>query len=163
VRALLGITILATLFWMAAAWQDRWTEGLRKEREIVHGTEALALSSAGWSSLVIGRPSGAVPRPGLADTPEDEDGGWATTPGTGQPAQTEFAFASIPATRHTIRAGDVLGKICRRHYGSDRPLFPKLADLVRAVAAHNDLPTPDAIREGQTIELPDLQVLAQPR
>ena len=158
-RALLGITILATLCWMAAAWQGRWTEGLREEREIVHGTEALALSSAGWSTLVIGRPSGAAPRPTL----EDEDGGWATTPGTGQQAEAGFAFASIPATRHTVRAGDVLGKICQRHYGSDRPLFPKLADLVLAVAVHNGLPTPDAIREGQTIELPDLQVLAQPR
>lgn len=155
-RALLGITILASLFWMAAAWQGRWTEGLRNEREIVHGTEVLALSSAGWSSLVIGRPSGAPPRPEIIE----EETGWATLPEEEVQSERGYAFASIPATRHTVRGGEVLGKICARHYGSDRPLFPKLADLVTAVALHNELDAPDAIRVGQTLELPDLQVLA---
>jgi hypothetical protein len=57
----------------------------------------------------------------------------------------------------TIRPGQSLSKICQDFYKS--PGRPRLKEVVDAVARWNDLPTPDALRVDQVLELPALEVL----
>jgi hypothetical protein len=55
---------------------------------------------------------------------------------------------------YVVRANDSLGIICQKHY-DERPLHK----LVEAVSLYNDLKSPNAIRSGDTILLPDAAVL----
>lgn len=184
-RVVLGLLVLLTLFWMAASWQSRQTSRLRREREQVHGRivrppsrfarEALAgdgfselapppgHSSALWSTLVVGRPSGAEPRP-LPGSPEPdpvpapEPAALPEPAGEHRPPPVE-ARAPV-AFRYRIRRGDVLGTICADFYGAERGPFENLAQLTRAVARYNALERPDDIRPGQELLLPPLGELA---
>ena len=63
-RALLGLLILAGIFALAARWQERRSGELRDERSYRYGIPAPDESlGEGWSTLVLGRPSGADPLP----------------------------------------------------------------------------------------------------
>src|SRR5688572_15181570 len=72
-RALLGLLLLGGLFLSAATWQGRTTERLREQRELEFGVpkdaESRRAGRAGWSELVLGRPSGQPALPPLA-TPD---------------------------------------------------------------------------------------------
>ena len=63
-RALLLALVLVGLFLLAALGQERWTERLRRTRDLAleHpvSTEEAPLDE-GWSLLVVGRPSGTEP------------------------------------------------------------------------------------------------------
>jgi len=154
-RALLGILILGGLFLAAASWQRRHTADLREQRRVQHGLPedgARARPEAGWSLLVVGRPSGApsllaqasgAPEPAEA-RPEGNAGG-ATAP----------APSFAPDYLYVIREGDSLGVICQKHYGTARK------SLVEAVARYNGLASPDSVRAGDTLLLPDSALLGQ--
>ena len=147
-RAFVGLTILVTLFAMAVAWQDRWTEGLARERDHIRTTPELAASPAdGWSRLIIGRPSGApvpVPQPVFLERGEEE-------PEDESPLENWDEPAFAQDTEHVVAPGEVLGTICQKHYGTAR------MDLVNLVAKYNRLADADDIRLGQTIRLPDVR------
>jgi len=157
-RALLGLLLLGGLFLSAATWQGRTTERLREQRALEFGVPKDAASRregrAGWSDLVLGRPSGQPPLPPLP-APE--------APATLDPAPGGAAEASAPTAgepryapdfEYVIRPKDVLGVICQKHYGKGR-----LSKIVPAVAAYNDLPTQDAIVVGKVLLLPDVKLL----
>ena len=184
-RALIGLLILGCLFVMAASWQSRTTAALQSSRSLRYAAPANAAEgdTAGWSRLIFGRPSGAEPLP----IPEQTLLAEPAWPGTGSPgpsppedseAQSEdpgaevadadpgeagirpISFESTVAPRYArdfeyvVRANDSLGVICQKHY-AERPLIK----LVEAVALYNDLKSPDSIRAGDTILLPDAAVL----
>lgn len=158
-RALLGLLLLGTLFVMAASWQNRTTKGRHDERARRFNMSD-ATFDEDWSRLLVGRPSGGEPIP----VPEDyapapnvlgdplppevgDDPGWTPTP---PPAPTR-----IPPDRvYVVKSGEVLGSICQREY-EVRPLHL----VVDKVARYNDLASPDAIREGLELKLPDPAVL----
>jgi len=83
-------------------------------------------------------PGGFVSRPAATQASAPRPGG--------EPA--EFVYS--------VKSGDVLSVICSDYYGSRRGPFANLAQLVDAVAAYNDLASPDALRAGKTIRLPAL-------
>ncbi|MEM8709448.1 MAG: LysM domain-containing protein [Planctomycetota bacterium] len=184
-RALIGLLILGCLFVMAASWQNRTTTELQNRRTLRYAAPADAAETddAGWSRLVLGRPSGSEPlplpspapslAPGLA--PGASSGGYVNSAppeaGAGSPARSDepasssggMARTSMEATiaprfardfEYVVRPNDSLGVICQKHY-EERPLIK----LVEAVALYNDLKSPDAIRAGDTILLPDAAVL----
>ena len=153
-RALVGLLVLGALFWLATAWQERIAEDLRRERDHLRGTAGVA--EAGWSTLVIGRPSGARRR--------RQDRGWVAAPADRlsleQPVAVEAAFEELPyPAEHIVERNEVLGTICQGHYGAERGSFGNLAELTLAVAHFNGLQTPNAIFEGQVLLLPDLREL----
>lgn len=155
-RALLGILILGGLFLAAASWQRSQTNSLRAQRRAEYGlpTSSGELhANAEWSVLVLGRPSGAAPLRGpgpprggalaAGSEPAQEDGGG------GERNPREVA----PDARHEVRSGEYLGGICGQHYGTSKPA------LVEAVARYNGLASPDAIRAGDRLLLPDRALL----
>jgi len=146
VRALLGVLLLGGLFLLAATWQRGQTARLRAERSQRYGVPAAGGSLRdGWSTLVLGGASGApplarpeAPGPAAEEPPPEED---------------EPPIPYQPDYRYEVQPGDVLGTICKLHYGTAR------LRLVRAVARYNELPSPDAIRAGQVLLLPDPELL----
>ena len=154
-RALLGILILGGLFLAAASWQRRHTQDLREQRRVQHGLpeeSTRTRSEAGWSLLVVGRPSGApslLTDPGGA--PEPTDPRPEGTAGGEDPQAPSFA----PDYLYVVRQGDSLGVICQKHYGTARK------SLVEAVARYNGLGSPDSVRAGATLLLPDSALLGQ--
>jgi hypothetical protein len=158
-RALLGLLLLGGLFLSAATWQGRTTERLREQRALEFGvpkdTASRRAGRAGWSELVLGRPSGQPPLPPLAapDAPPQP------APNVGRAGQATQAPNGelrryAPDFEYVVRPNDVLGVICQKHYGKGR-----LTKIVPAVAAYNDLPTQDAIVAGKVLLLPDVKLL----
>jgi phage tail protein X len=156
-RALLLALVLVGLFLLAALGQERWTERLRRTRDLAleHpvSTEEAPLDE-GWSLLVVGRPSGTEPLP----YPEH---GWASSaevveeeaaPGKPLAAETDPTpgAKSAPDFVYRVQHGDTLGVICQGHYGTSR------RELLDSVASYNGLDSPDDIREGALLYLPDL-------
>jgi len=151
-RTFLGLLILGGLFLMAAAWQRNQTEELRAERSQRYGIpQDPSRTEDGWDSLVLGRPSGAEPIPSAEQlepawenwTDPDDDPGSDAPP----PVSQEY--------RYEVQSGDVLSRICAKHYGTSR------ASLVDAVAHYNGLSSPDAIRAGKILLLPDPGLLEE--
>jgi hypothetical protein len=144
-RALLGLFVLGGIFVLAATWQDRRTAELRENRTHRFGIPVDGVEAEGeWAQLVLGRPSGAEPLAPLEaqDTPlEPHENEWEPP-------------AYQPDYRYVVLKNDVLGIICQRHYDSARK------ELVDAIAAYNDLASPDDIREGDVLMLPDEELLA---
>lgn len=178
-RALIGLLILGALFVMAASWQNRTTAELQSRRTLRYAApaDAAETDSADWSRLVLGRPSGSEPLPLPSPAPEttsgyldaagyEADSAPGNEAGAGQPSSAPpggMARTSMEATvaprfardfEYIVRPNDSLGVICQKHY-EERPLIK----LVEAVALYNDLKSPDAIRAGDTILLPDAAVL----
>lgn len=164
-RALLGLLFLGFLFVMAAKWQSRTTRGQHQARANLYNRNSDASFDDDWSILLVGRHSGGEPIP----VPEDAagPGGRAAgdrrdgpgqgpgvgaggiAPGVAPRPDPEPPTPRIPPDRvYTVKANDVLGSICQRHY--DRPPH----QVVDLVAEYNDLPSPDAIREGDVLLLP---------
>lgn len=180
-RALIGLLVLGCLFVMAASWQNRTTADLKSRRSLRYAAPADAAdtNTAGWSRLILGRPSGAEPlpipepvpgegRPGLPGGASYGGGapgsGQSTvrggtpevSPSTLRPVGVDATVAPRYARdfEYVVRNNDSLGVICQKHY-DERPLHK----LVEAVALYNDLKSPNAIRVGDTILLPDAAVL----
>ena len=149
-RALIGLVVLGTLFVMAASWQSRMTSELRKDRSQRYNVaDDSASGQEGWSRLILGRPSGVDP----LLIPEPQGPAVSFPPQlTPPPAAPDPAPAPRfrPDRVHRVRANEVLGKICQEHYDV-RPLDA----VVEAVATYNELASPDDIREGQELLLPD--------
>ena len=157
-RALIGLVVLGTLFVMAASWQSRMTSELRKDRSRRYNVaDDSATGQEGWSRLILGRPSGVDP----LLIPEPQGPAASFSP---QLAPPSAAPEPAPAPRfrpdrvHRVQANEVLGKICQEHY-EVRPL----AAVVDRIAKYNDLDSPNDIREGQELRLPDPDFLFRER
>ena len=148
-RALLGLLLLAGTFLAATGWQMNRSRSVKAAREQQHGLTGAPRDPA-WSLLVLGPASGADPIPvaaAPAQAPAEPE--WTSPPADLplSPAPTSTHYA--PDYRYVVQAGDVLSRICKQHYGTAR------SALVSAVAHYNGLPTPDAIRVGEAVLLPD--------
>ena len=146
-RVALVLTLLVGALLLAAAWQR---ESGPEEQGPVPGQEPGA--DDGWSHLILGEPSGApalaVDSPPAARTP---------LPGNGLPGPP--AEVPPPPTEgigftYVVQPGDTLSQICSRFY-EDR-MGHSLTELSRLVAEHNGLPSVDAIRAGDLLDLPPL-------
>jgi hypothetical protein len=157
VRFLLGVLLLVVLFLAAATWQKHWTSQARAEQRAARGSGVAPAADMGdgWSRVIIGRPSGSEPHvpPGQARAPE------ANAPVVPAPAPAQPPAPAPGATAHawTVEPGQSLSLICKLHYGSAR------LEIVEAVAKHNGLASPDLVREGQTLDLPPIDVLLPQR
>ena len=151
-RTLLGLLILGGLFLMAATWQRNQTEDLREQRSQRYGIpEDPASQRPGWDTLVLGRPSGAQPIP----SPEQLDPAWESWTDPDDDARDDGRTGVSQEYRYEVQSGDVLSRICVQHYGTSR------ASLVNAVAHYNGLSSPDAIRAGKILLLPDRGLLEE--
>ncbi len=160
-RAVLGLLLLLALFGAASYWQGTWTAALREERDSLQRAPGnLEEREDDWGTIVIGRPSGAdpvelpepvSPAPGTAGRPQFK----RTQPGAQQsPAAPESTPAQVPADfEYLVPEGRVLSKICEEFYGSGRDPIPA------RVATHNGLASPDELRAGTTLKLPEWEVL----
>jgi nucleoid-associated protein YgaU len=160
VRVLLGGSLLVLLFLAASLWQRTWTSAARAERSAERGDQGAPTIDVppGWSRVVIGRPSGAEPfRGSSSPSPQADASGGGPTPTAPQskPSQPKPTLPDAPErpSQVIVRSGQNLTAICREHYGTAR------VDVVAAVSRHNQLANPDALREGQTLELPPLDQL----
>ncbi|MDA1264671.1 MAG: LysM peptidoglycan-binding domain-containing protein [Planctomycetota bacterium] len=156
-RALLGILVLVGLCLAAAGWQGSRTRAQEALRGQQHGLGTPELPAGPWSLLVLGEISGAEPIPGAQPLPRAPDEpAWEATPSDDWPSDPGGDFAPPafgPDYRYVVRDGDYLGGICDQHYGS------AARRLVRAVARYNNLASPDDIRAGKPILLPDRTLL----
>ena len=139
-RTLIGLTILGTLFLLAAFWQEFETSDARDRRRHEFGVEteiqAKVPPGEGWTTLVLGSPSRALSR--LPDR-------CRSRPGT-RPIDSDI-------TVHRVKSGEYLGGICNDHYGTSKP------GLVNAVAAFNGLSSPNALKADTNIQLPPRALL----
>ncbi len=167
-RLLAGFVLLLALFGAAALWQSRTLAGMREQRALeqlrddgVSDRVAAADLPAGWGLVVVGRPSGAEPVAAGPQTlpdaaPADADA--ASAPPTFEgPADAEAWIAeraaALPDFELEVRAGQTLSQIALDHYGRCGE------DLVDRLARYNGLASPDALRAGDAILLPELERL----
>lgn len=163
-RSIVGLLLLLGLCAAAWQWQTSWSDGVRAERETLRNTPGgLREREESWGELRVGRPSGAAPialegvdvpdDPGVEGdeelpflrppAPGPDDGGGGAPPPVPDDAPFEYV----------VPGGRVLSKICEEFYGSGRPPIPD------RVAEFNGMSSPDDLREGQTLRLPDWSVL----
>lgn len=162
-RAAIWIAVLVAAFVLAWQLQDRWANARRAERDAAYSriTPDDARTPEGFGRVVVGAPSGADPilgqQPpsvvsggGTGASSKDAGADSAKSPGPGSGSSTP--------SRHVVRKGESLSKICAAFYGTARK------DVVDAVARANGLTNAGAIREGQTLVMPTLEELrAAPR
>jgi nucleoid-associated protein YgaU len=153
-RLLLGLLILGGLFLVAANWQENLRSSVLKTRRLERGIPSHGdppdNGEDGWATLVLGAPSGAKSiRPKNAAPPESITRDPAPEPVTPQPLPPTIQ----PDQERTIAPRDSLSRICEQHYGTSRPR------LVQALARYNGLSSPNQIRVGATLLLPDLDLL----
>ncbi len=160
------------LFLAATVWQRNWTSAARSERSVARSELGAARSELGaarggpsaavsdlpegWSRVVIGRPSGAEPFRG----PGAPSSAGSSTDPAARPVLPPTSTPPLPqaqATEVIVQAGQNLSTICRGHYGTAR------VEVVEAVARHNRMANSDALREGQTLDLPPLERLLPKR
>lgn len=162
-RILIWILLLLGLAFAVSRYHDSVMSDARDERTSrqreFRDTEGLP---DGFGHAIVGQASGAEPLESPATTPQPEPRRITTrTPPspTPPPSPSGSGSAAPSANRvatHVVKAGESLSKICAAHYGSGRP------DVVAAVVKYNRLASGDAIREGQTLELPPLSALGLP-
>jgi hypothetical protein len=165
VRLLLGGLVLVVLFLAATLWQRSWTSAARSERTAARGGPSAVENDvpAGWSRVVIGRPSGAEPFRGSGPAIPSGSSNAPNEPAlhpTATPAPPPTAQPPPPqaqANEVIVLPGQSLSTICRGHYGTAR------TEVVEAVARHNRLASADSVREGQTLDLPPLEQLLPKR
>jgi hypothetical protein len=161
VRAVLGLLLLLALFGAASYWQGSWTASLREERDVLQrppGT--LEEREEGWGRIVIGRPSGAdpieLPEP-IADPAEGRGTPRFRRTDEKTPEETKAVQPVTPPPpadfEYLVPGGRVLSKICEEFYGSGRDPIPA------TVATYNGLASPDELRAGKTLKLPEWEVL----
>ena len=153
-RLLLGLLILGGLFLVAANWQENLRSSVLKTRRLERGipshVDTTVNGEDGWATLVLGAPSGAKSiRPKNAAPPESIIQGPTPEPVTPQPLPPTIQ----PDQERRIAPDDSLSRICEQHYGTSRPR------LVQALALYNSLSSPNQIRVGATLLLPDLDLL----
>lgn len=156
-RALIGLLLLVGIFLIATGLHGSRTRRAREARELQHGLAGDPASSE-WSMLVLGTGSGAEPIPGaepLSDSQAPDEPVWYQPPPQGAAPASPSTPRYSPDYRYIVQKGDVLGRICRQHYGTAR------MQLVEAVARYNGLETPDAVRIGDAILLPDRTLLGE--
>lgn len=139
-RIVLGVLVLIGLF-LGAAWlRHSFTTEARSASERAWGSGELKLApiEEGWGRAIVGVQSGVAPVAAEDVRPTPPAAAPKTEP-KAQPAQAT----------HVVQPGENLGRICAQVYGtSDKR-------LVEAVAKANGLTSPNAIRVGQTLVLPD--------
>jgi nucleoid-associated protein YgaU len=151
-RGLALLAILAGAFGLAAWWQQRHVAELRAAQAAVvdaapppaplAGEDELA---PGEAVLIVGRPSGAEPRPRSRPAPPPAPG-----PDAGPPADDPLPEdeAGLGDYLHTVQPGQTLSGIAHLRYGRSDP------GLVQALADYNGLESPDRLRAGQPLRLP---------
>jgi hypothetical protein len=163
----LGLLALLALFGAASYWQGTWTESVREERQSLRDElpPDRQEREAGWGNITIGRPSGAapvdLPEPAPVDEQEQDRRPFLTKTMPGAPggppgASHEPAAEMSPPPadfEYKVPEGRVLSKICEEFYGSGRDPIPG------TVATYNGLSSPDQLRAGQVLKLPDWNVL----
>jgi len=97
---------------------------------------------AGWGSVVLGAPSGALPP---VASPEPAVAAPAPIP---EPPAQESEIVVAP--------GQSLSLICKEHYGTAS------VALVEALARFNELESANSVRAGQKLRLPPLETLQKP-
>ena len=148
-RIFVGWMCLLLLFGVAGYFHQTWTDEKREE--------ALRLRSEEGEStthILIGGASNAAP------LVVEEPGPGPHSPAGGEGELTPQLPEQLPPEDWTppvfevrVGPGQVLSKICAQHYGRATP------ELVRALAAYNDLADPDALQVGQKLQLPERSVL----
>lgn len=143
-RIVLGVLVLIGLF-LGAAWlRHSFTTEARSASERAWGSGELKLApiEEGWGRAIVGVQSGVAPAAAAEVRPTPPAAAPKTEP------KTEPEAKPAQAT-HVVQPGENLGRICAQVYGtSDKR-------LVEAVAKANGLTSPNAIRVGQTLVLPD--------
>jgi hypothetical protein len=143
-RIVLGVLVLIGLF-LGAAWlRHSFTTEARSASERAWGSGELKLApiEEGWGRAIVGVQSGVAPAAAEEVRPTPPAAAPKTEP------KTEPEAKPAQAT-HVVQPGENLGRICAQVYGtSDKR-------LVEAVAKANGLTSPNAIRVGQTLVLPD--------
>jgi len=167
VRLTLLFLVLAGLFGLAALWQERHVEALRRERLLIEAEASGELArteggilAAGHGVVWVGSPSGAepVPRPSPPARPAARPA--AETPtraaGTGAGPSTSPAAAPLQPAPYSVEVQpkQTLSGICYLHYGTAP------TELVHAVARFNGLENPDQLQAGAALELPELESLS---
>jgi nucleoid-associated protein YgaU len=147
-RVALWIAVLLAVFAVAWLVQERWAQARRDERDAAWQRPAGDAGDLpdGFSRAVVGAPSGSP-----AVTP-------LQPPPSAQPAPRAGARTAPSPVQHRVKPGETLSEICAAFYGTAR------ADVVAALARHNGLSKPEALRAGQVLAMPALSELkAQPR
>jgi nucleoid-associated protein YgaU len=145
-RALILLLVLAGSFALAAVWQRRHVAELRAARQEAESEPASPAAGAptlapGEALLVVGRPSGAEPRPRPAD------------PVVPQKSGGEGGASALSDFTQLVQDGQTLSGIAHVHYGQSGPA------LVRALATYNELSDPDQLKVGQSLRLPPIERL----
>lgn len=154
-RGLILLVVLATAFGAAALWQQRHVAELRAaqraaqiESEAAPGVTRERLEP-GEALLIVGRPSGAAPRP------RPDTGRAAAQPSPQREPAPPPDETSLGDYTHEVQQGQTLSGIAYVHYGREGP------KLVQELAEYNGLASPDRVKAGQVLRLPPVQVLEQ--
>ena len=145
-RALLLLLVLAGAFGLAAVWQRNHVAELRAARDAAEAVPAPSPDplapelAAGEALLIVGRPSGAEPRPPPAEPARPKPSAPAN-----EPSLSDFT--------QRVQSGQTLSGIAHVHYGQSGPA------LVRSLAAYNGLSDPNQLQVGQTLRLPPIEKL----
>jgi len=145
-RALLLLLVLAGSFALAAVWQHKHVAELRAARDAAEAAPAPSADplapelAAGDAVLIVGRPSGAEPRPRPSDAPPPKP-----PSAESEPTLSDFS--------QEVQSGQTLSGIAHVHYGQSGPA------LVRALASYNGMTDPNQLHVGQTLRLPPIEKL----
>jgi len=146
-RIVLGVLVLIGLF-LGAAWlRHSFTTEARSASERAWGSGELKLApiEEGWGRAIVGVQSGVAPAAPEEVRPTPP----AAAPLAPKPEPKPEPKPKPAQATHVVQPGENLGRICAQVYGtSDKR-------LVEAVAKANGLTSPNAIRVGQTLVLPD--------
>jgi len=139
VRLWLAAALLLALLALVVAFERRTST------EAASSQPAAADLPAGWGSVLLGAPSGALPP--------------AAQPPIAAPAVAAPAPApepSAPESELVVLPGQSLSLICKEHYGTAS------VALVEALARFNQLENASSVRAGQKLRLPPLTTLQKP-
>lgn len=162
-RALVGWLFLIALCGLAWYLQGRWSDSVRAERDRLRAVPTdLFEREESWGRVIVGRPSGAEPveLPAIELAPEG-DGGEGDAPASpfldvsgDEPRGLGPLVSPVPTVfEYVVPEGRVLSKICQDFYDSGRSPIPE------RVAEYNGMRSPDELRAGQKLLLPDWEVL----
>lgn len=154
-RILIWILLLLGLAFAVSRYHDAFMSDARETRE-TQRREFLASEGLpdGFGHAIVGGASGAEPVEDAAPPPAAPKKG--ATPRDAGGAAPKAPSSPTGGTTHVVKPGESLSKICAAHYGTGK------SDVVKAVAAYNKLPSVDALREGQTLRLPEWSALGLP-
>ena len=184
VLALLLVAFFAVGAVVHAHWIDRghrkrdavWGEPISPQPEVPESPPAVC--DNGWSLLVVGRPSGrppvnvdAGPRSwreqhdlretrgsvAVAAPAEPEQGAVDLAPAAEIPTTTRRASEVLADFELVVSPGQTLSQICEDAYGTAR------GGLLQSLARYNGLDSPDKIRVGQKVLIPEKAKLVATR